>query len=151
MSPARVALALALSVSLLVGCGSGEDPAGERREVVATLTEAANAGDAGGVRRHAERLVELVEEQLAGEQVDAGEAERLIALAASVREGADAIDEDLQARLKAEADAEAARKELEATQARLEQERRAAEEAAEKDGKGKGDKDEDEEKGDKDD
>lgn len=133
MRPAPLALALALVAGLVAGCGQADDAAGERREVVAALTEAANAGDAGGVRRQADQLVELVQAQLAAERVDAAEAERLTALATSVRTGADAIDEDLQARLKAEADAEAARKELEATQARLEQERRDAERRKDKD------------------
>ena len=129
MIAAQALAALPLAALLLVGC-AGTDPVAERREVVATLTEAANTGDAGGVRRHADRLVELVRQQLAGEQVDAAEAERLTALADSVRRGADAIDVELQQRLKAEADAEAARKELEQTQRRLEEERRKAEEAA---------------------
>ena len=98
MTAAQALVGLPLAALLLVGC-TGTDPAAERREVVATLTEAANTGDAGGVRRHADRLVELVRQQLAGEQVDAAEAERLTALAESVRRGADAIDVELQQRL----------------------------------------------------
>jgi hypothetical protein len=145
--PARAVAVLVAAAVLASGCSAADDPAGERREVVATLTEAANAGDAGGVRRHADRLVEVVRSQLADEQVEPEQAERLMALARSVRAGADAIDVDLQQRLEAEAEAEAARKELEEAQRRLEEERRKAEEAAKKaeeerkgedEGKGKG-------------
>ena len=147
-------IGLPLAALLVAGCASS-DPVAERREVVATLTEAANTGDADAVRRHADGLLELLERQLEGEQVDAAEAERLTALAQSVRTNADAIDEDLQQRLKAEADAEAARKELEEAQRRLEEERRKAEEAAktaeEEKGKGEGEGDKGEGKGDKDD
>lgn len=147
MRSARAVLALGAAVVLVSGCSGSVDPAAERREVVATLTEAANDGDAGGVRRHADRLVELVEQQLAGEQVDPAQAERLTALALSVRAGADAIDVDLQQRLEAEADAEQARKELEETQRRLEEERRKAEEAARQAEQGK-EKDKDDGNGD---
>lgn len=160
MSPARAVLVLTAVAVIGTACSGAEDPVAERRGVVATLTEAANHRDAGGVRRQADRLVELVQSQLAAEQVDAAEAERLTALARSVREGADAIDVDLQQRLEAEAEAEAARKELEEAQRRLEEERRRAEEAAkqaeeeqkkdeeqkgedDKKGEGKGDKDDD--------
>jgi hypothetical protein len=143
--PARAVAVLVAAAVLVSGCSGADDPAAERRAVVATLTEAANAGDAGGVRRHADRLVEVVRSQLADEQVEPEEAERLTALAAAVRVSADAIDVDLQQRLEAEAEAEAARKELEQTQRRLEEERRKAEEAAnkaeqERKGEGKGDK-----------
>ena len=131
MRPARAVLALAVAASLLVACGQDDAPVADRRDVVAALTEAANAGDAGGVRRQADRLVELVQAQLEAGEVDAGEAERLSALAAEVRTGADLIDVELQRRLEAEAQARAAREELEEAQRRLEEERRKAEEAAE--------------------
>lgn len=152
MSRAQALLGLPLALLLVAGCASA-DPAAERREVVATLTEAANSGDADAVRRHADGLLELIERQLADDEVDAEEAERLTALAQSVRAGADAVDEDLQRRLEAEAEAEAARKQLEEAQRRLEEERRKAEEAAKRaeEGKGEGDKDEEKKDEDKDD
>lgn len=149
MTPVRLALRLVaapLAVMLLAGC-AGADPAQDRRAVVAELTDAANERDADAVRQHAERLVALVEQQLADDAINAEDAERLTALAASVRSGADLVDEDLQSRLEAEAEAEAARKELEEAQRQLEEERRKAEERKGEDekkgdeGKGEGDKD----------
>lgn len=128
MSPARALVALPLAAALLAGCGA--DPAAERRDLVAELTQAANDGDADAVREHAEALVQVVADQREREELSAEQADRLIALAESVRKHADVVDADLQARLEAEAEAEAARKALEETQRRLEVERRKAEEAA---------------------
>ena len=128
MSPARALVALPLAAALLAGCGT--DPAAERRDLVAELTQAANDGDAEAVRERAAALVQVVADQREREELSGEQAARLTALAESVRENADVVDADLQARLEAEAQAEAARKALEETQRRLEEERRKAEEAA---------------------
>lgn len=152
MTAPQALLALPLLAALVVGCG-GTDPVAERREVVATVTDAANTRDADALRRAADRLVQLVEQQLAAEELPADEAERLRVLAQTVHERADLVDEELQRRLQAEAEAEQARRQLEETQRLLEQERSQAEEAARQaeqsreerggdEGKGKGDKDE---------
>ncbi len=108
---------------LLAGCGTGADPAAERRADVAALTAAANDGDAEGVRRGAEALLATVAAQLEAEEVTADEAERLTALAESVRARADLIDTDLIERQRAEAEAEQAREELAEAERRLEEER----------------------------
>lgn len=142
MSPARALVALPLAAALLAGCGA--DAAAERRELVAELTQAANDRDADAVRERAEALVQVVADQREREELSPEQADRLIALAESVRRNADVVDADLQARLEAEAEAEAARKALEETQRRLEEERRRAEEDRkkdeDKDGEGEGDK-----------
>ena len=142
MSRAPRLLALALAPALLAGCGGSGD---ELRDDVAALTEAANARDADRVRTLAEDLVTTIEEQAAAGELPADRAERLAALARSVRTGADVIDAELleQRRLEAE------RERLEQERARLEAERKAAEQAAERDkdeGEDEG-KDDDEGKG----
>ena len=140
------AAALLLGVVLLAGCGSNGD---ELRDDVAALTQAANAGDADRVRLLAEDLVATVEEQAAAGELDADRAERLTALARSVRTNADVLDEELLEQRRIEAENAAERERLEQERARLEAERKAAEDAAEREaeqrgkGKGEGDKDED--------
>ncbi|MCW2681063.1 MAG: hypothetical protein JWM62_2464 [Frankiales bacterium] len=141
-----VLLALPLALGLLAGCGS--DPADEVRAQVAALTDAANAGDADRVRERVDALLSTVEAQR--DALGGAEADRLTALATSVRTNADVIDTDLLERRRAEAEAEAAAQQLAEAKRQLEQERRKAEEAARQadDGKGKGkggddDKDED--------
>lgn len=137
-------LSLPLAALLLAGCGV--DPAAERRELVLGITESANAGDEDGVREQADALLQLLERQVGDEELTAEQADRLRALAEEVAAGADVLDEELQARLKAEADAARAQQERDEAQRLLEEERRKAEEAA-KGGKGdkgdggKGDKD----------
>lgn len=153
----RTGLALAVTGLLLAGCGSG--PREDVRDGVAALTEAANARDAERVRAQAQELVATVEAQRA--ELGAERADRLLALARSVGTSADVIDADLLERRRAEAEAEAAtrqlaeaQKQLEEQRRRAEEERRRAEEAApdadqeekgegEGEGKGKGKDDED--------
>jgi len=120
---------LLLAGALLVGCG-GTDPADVRRADVAAMTAAANDGDADALRRHAGALAATVAAQLEAQDVTADEAERLTALAQSVRASADLIDADLLERQRAEAEAEQARQELAEAERRLEEERARAEEAA---------------------
>lgn len=120
--------ALLVSGLLLAGCGGGTDPADARRAAVAAMTAAANDGDADGVRRHADALLATVAAQLQAQDLKTDEAERLTALAQSVRAGADTIDADVLERQRAEA--EAARQELAEAERRLEEERARAEEAA---------------------
>lgn len=143
MSRARL-LALPLTAALVVGCGS--DPADEVRDDVAALTAAANARDAAAVRQRADELVATITAQREREQIPAEEADRLIALAQSVRTGADVVDEQLLERRRVEAETEAAKQQLEQARRQLEEERRKAEEAARGasggDGKGKGKDDE---------
>lgn len=140
------AAALLLGVVLLGGCSSNGD---ELRDDVAALTQAANAGDADRVRLLAEDLLATVEEQAAAGELDADRAERLTALARSVRTNADVLDEELLEQRRIEAENAAERERLEQERARLEAERKAAEDAAEREaeqrgkGKGGGDKDED--------
>lgn len=134
MSAPRALLSLPLAALLLTACGV--DPAAERRELVQGITEAANAGDEAGLRAQADSLLQLLERQVADDELPAEEADRLRALAAKVKAGADLLDEELQARLQAEADAERAQQRADEAQRLLEEERRKAEE-----GKGKGDKD----------
>lgn len=122
--------ALLVSGLLLAGCGGGTDPADARRAAVAAMTAAANDGDADGVRRHADALLATVAAQLQAQDLTTDEAERLTALAQSVRAGADTIDADVLERQRAEAEAEAARQELAEAERRLEEERARAEEAA---------------------
>lgn len=133
-------LALPLALFLLTGCGS--DPADALRADVAALTEAANAGDADRVRDRAEALLSTVDAQREGDQISAGEAEQLIALAQSVRTKADLIDTDLIEQRRLEAEAEATAKQLEQARQQLEEERKKAEEAAKK-GRGKDDEEDD--------
>ena len=123
----RTGLAL-LPVLLLAGCG-GSDPADDRREQVAALTGAANERDADGVRQRADALLSTVADQRERQEISAGEADRLIALAQAVRTGADVVDEDLLERRRAEAEAEAARQQLEEAREQLEEERKKAEES----------------------
>ncbi len=134
----RAVPALPLAALLLTGCGA--DPAADRREQVAALTEAANAGDADSVRARADTLMETVAGQVERQELAADTAERVIALAQAVRAGADVIDDELleQRRVEAETEAErqrleAERQQLEEDQAKAEQERQKAEER----GKGK--------------
>lgn len=126
----RTLLALPVVLVLLSGCGS--DPAAAVRADVAALTEAANDGDAAAVRDRADVLMSTVDAQRQADEISAEEAERLIALAQSVRTGADVIDAELIERRRAEAEAEAAAaaKQLEEARKQLEEERRKAEEAA---------------------
>lgn len=140
MTAVRRLVVLPLAAALLAGCGS--DPADERRAEVVALTEAANDRDADAVRDRADALLTTVQAQRERDQISAQEADRLIALAQSVRSSADVIDEDLLERRRAEAEAEAAKQQLEQTRKQLEEERKKAEEAARKAaedaGKGKG-------------
>jgi chromosome segregation ATPase len=121
---AQAALALAASVGLLTGCAA--DPGAERREQVAVLTEAANAGDAGRVRDRADALLEILDQQVQRQELPEEEADRLRALAREVRSGADVLDEDLLERRRAEAEMEAERQRLDAERRQLEEERRKA-------------------------
>ena len=148
MRVASALLTLPLAALLLAGCGV--DPAAERRDLVLGISEAAKAGDEDAVRAQVDALLELVERQVADEELTADEADRLRALAARVRIGADLLDEELQARRKAEADAERLQRERDEAQRLLEEERRKAEEARGK-GEKDGDGDKGEGKGDKDD
>lgn len=142
MSTPGALLALPLAALLLTSCGV--DPAAERRELVLGITESANDSDEAGVRAQVDALLQLVERQVADDEIPAEEADRLRALAEKVRTGADVLDEDLQARLKAEADAERAQKEAEEAQRLLEEERGKAEEGRGRgEGKGNSDKDDD--------
>lgn len=127
-------LLLPIALLLLTGCGS--DPADAVRADVAALTEAANAQDADLVRDRAEALMSTVAAQREADQISADEAERLAALAKSVRTNADVVDADLIERRRIEAEAEATAKQLEEAKKQLEEERKKAEEAAKK-GKGK--------------
>lgn len=142
MTAGRALLSLPLAALLLTACSV--DPAAERRELVLGITESANAGDEDGVRAQAESLRQLVERQVADEELTAEQADRLRALVEKVRTGADLLDEELQARLQAEADAERLQQERDEAERLLEEERRKAEESKGKgDGdKGDGDKDE---------
>lgn len=121
--------ALLVAGFLLVSC-AGTDPAEVRRAEVAEMTAAANDGDADAVRRHADALLAMVAGQLEAKDVSADQAERLTALAQSVRGGADLVDADLLERQRAEAEAEQARQELAEAERRLEEERARADEAA---------------------
>jgi colicin import membrane protein len=125
VSPAQAALALAASVGLLTGCAA--DPGAERREQVAALTEAANAGDAGRVRDRADALLEILDQQAQRQELPKEEADRLRVLTREVRSGADLLDEDLLERRRAEAEMEAERQRLDAERQRLEEDRRQAE------------------------
>jgi hypothetical protein len=143
MSRASRLAALALAPLLLAGCaGSGDD----LRADVAALTGAVNARDADAVRLRADELKAGVEARAAAGELDPERAQRLVALAESVRRGADVLDADLLEQRRLEAETEAERKRLEQERQRLEQERAAAEAARrateereqDDDGKGKG-------------
>jgi chromosome segregation ATPase len=135
-------------VLVLAGCAGGTDS--ELRADVAAVVEAANAGDADRLRVRADELVETVDAQQESGELPADRAERLRALAASVRTNADVIDEELIEQRRQEAEAEAERQRLEEERQRLEEERqqleqdrKKAEEENKKDedkgrGKGKG-------------
>lgn len=137
MKAARALLPLPLAALLLAGCGV--DPAAERRELVLGITESANAGDEDGVRAQAGSLLQLVDRQLADGELTAEQADRLQALAERVRAGADLLDEELQARLEAEAEAERAQREADEARRQLEEERRKGEDR----GKGRDDEEDD--------
>jgi hypothetical protein len=124
VTPAQAALALAASVGLLTGCAA--DPGAERREQVAALTEAANAGDAGRVRDRTDALLEILDQQVRRQELPEEEADRLRVLAREVRSGADLLDEDLLERRRAEAEMEAERQRLDAERRQLEEDRRQA-------------------------
>ena len=142
MTTARALLPLPLAALLLTACGV--DPAAERRDLVLGITDAANAGDEDGVRAQATSLLQLLERQVADEELPAAEAERLGALVERVQAGADVLDEELQARLQAEADAERLQREADEAKRLLEEERRKADEGKGKGGKDDGDGDKDE-------
>lgn len=139
MTAGRALLTLPLAALLLMSCSV--DPAAERREIVLGITQSANAGDEDGVRAQTESLRQLVERQVADGELSAEQADRLRALVEKVRAGADLLDEELQARLKAEADAKRLQQERDEAERLLEEERRKAEEGRGK-GRGNGDKDE---------
>lgn len=146
MTRAGRLLAVPLSAVLLAGCAA--DPADDRRAQVAAVTEAANAGDADRLREEADRLIAMVADSA---DLPDDRADRLRALAASVRTGADVIDAELLEQRRREAEAEAAaaaeRQRLEEERQRLEAEREQLEAdraKAEQDRKGKGKKDDDE-------
>ena len=134
--PVVAALVVAIA---LTGCAR-QDPRAERINVVAAITDAANARNAGGVRSGADDLLQLISEQQAAGDIDAAEARRLTALATRLKTDADAIDqdkidaakqrqEDEQARLAEQRRQAEERRRLEEERRRLEEERRKAEEA----------------------
>ena len=130
MSGRPVAGVLPVLVAALLLAGCAASPADARRDSVAALTVAANDRDAEAVRQRADALVVLVRDQLAEQEVPADEAERLVALAESVRAGADAIDPEMIERRRAEQEAEQARQALEQAERELAEQRAAAEQAA---------------------
>ena len=158
----RVRRSLLLPVALVVITGCGSDPAGELRNDVAAVTEAANVRDADRVRDRAGALLATIEAQADRGVLEPDRAAQLTEMARAVQAGADAIDEDLIELRRLEAEAEAERQRIEQEREQVEQERaeleaerkQAEEEAArrqaeqdkkdeEKKGEGKRDDDED--------
>ena len=91
--PAMVPALLLGAALVLSGCGK-TDPRNERINVVAKITDAANARDAGALRRAADDLLDLVAKQQASGAIDAAEAKRLTAIATRLKTDADLIDQD---------------------------------------------------------
>lgn len=117
-----------LAALLAAGCGGQASPAQELADRVDAVTREANDRDADGLRDAALSLADTVSAQRDDGALSADRAKQLLTLAATLRERADLLDPEVQARLKAEQEAERARQEAEAEKAAREQaEQRAAE------------------------
>ncbi len=89
MRSAGLVAAVLLGAALLTGCG-GASPQADLRDAVADATTAANDGDADGVRSAAQRITELARAERAS--LGGARSDRLVALAASLDDGADQLD-----------------------------------------------------------
>lgn len=99
----RRAVAAALSVLVLAGCGTaGTGSRVDLRADVRQITAQANARDAAGVRAGVDSLLRRIDAALASGQLSSADAARLRATAQSVRTAADTIDAGLLARQQAE-------------------------------------------------
>ena len=123
---------------VLSGCGQ-TDPRNERINVVAKITDAANARNAGALRRAADDLLDLVAKQQAAGEIDAAEAKRLTSIATRLKTDADLIDQDKidekkqkeleeKERLAEQRKQAEERRKIEEERRKLEEERRKAEE-----------------------
>ena len=90
MRAAAPAAALSLAL-LLTGCAA--DVRGELRKEVADITEAANDGDADGVRREVEDLQGALDDAVRSGELTSPEAAEIAAIAASVRDRAALLEE----------------------------------------------------------
>lgn len=150
MTVVRAAAAALPLLVVLAGCAGGADS--ELHDDVAAVVEAGNERDADRLRVRADELIETVDAQASRGDLGPEKAERLRALAASVRTHADVIDVELIERQREQAEADAERKRLEEERARLEEERKQLEEERKKaEEEAKDDEEKDEGKGKKDD
>jgi len=76
----RLLVAAPAALLLLTACAAS-DPVAERRSAVAAITGAANDGDVDGVRDEVSDLLSVLREQVANEDLDRAEADRLRAIA----------------------------------------------------------------------
>lgn len=126
---ARPGAALGLAALLLGGCG-GSSPADELAERADAVTRAANAGDAAAFRSATDALADTVSVQRDAEQLDAGQAQRLLTLTAALRRQAADVDPQTRAATEAAARQAAAEAAARTAAARAAAERAAAEQAA---------------------
>ena len=85
----RPLAALLLAGTLLAGCATS--PEAQLREALGEVTERANDNDAAGLRTAVDELTALVARQK-GTDLEAGEADRVLAAAAAVRAAADLLE-----------------------------------------------------------
>lgn len=122
---ARV-VAAGLTALLVTGCGGQASPERELADQVDAVTREANDRDADGLRDATSSLSDTVSAQREDGTLSAERAQRLLTLAATLRERADVLDPEVQARLKAEQEAERARQEADAERTAREQSEQAA-------------------------
>lgn len=107
----RRAVAAALTVLALAGCGTAGSRVDLRAEVQ-QITAQANARDAAGVRTGVDSLLRRIDAAVASGQLSSADAARLRATAQSVRTAADTIDAGLLARQQADQAARDAQRRL---------------------------------------
>jgi hypothetical protein len=88
---AAVPAAVLCSAVLLSGCAA--DARGELRKQVADVTQAANAGDADGVRREVDDLDGALDDAVRSGELSSAEAATIASIAASVRERAALLED----------------------------------------------------------
>ena len=83
---------LAPALALVLTACAGGDPVAERREAVADVTDAANAGDADALREAVEDLLSVLRAQVASRELDRAEADRLRLIAERIVANADLVE-----------------------------------------------------------
>ena len=85
-------LLLAPALALVLTACAGGDPVAERREAVADVTDAANAGSAESLREAVDDLLSVLRAQVASGELDRAEADRLRVIAERIAVNADLVE-----------------------------------------------------------